>query len=184
MVRIHTLALGAILGAASFAHAHVDDGNLPDLTPSSGLLAFDGVPSERPKETYKASLNGGQAVPPTPSSATGVAYLAYYKKANQLCWHITYTALDGNEVDAHLHAGGVGDTRVPFLVNLPPFPSRIKTGCAELNGIDRKSRNQILKLLKSGQTYINVHSDLVVDGIEYGKTGEIRGQVLPLKGVR
>lgn len=178
------LAAGLALGAAGVSSAHIDDGNLPDLTPSPGLLAFDGVPSERPTQTYQAVLNGGQAVPATPSRATGVGYLAYYKKSNQLCWHITYTALDGNEVDAHLHAGGVGETRVPFLVNLPPFPSTIKTGCAELDGVDKKTRNKILKLLKIGQTYINVHSDLVVDGIEYGKTGEIRGQVLPLKGVR
>jgi len=183
-----TCALAAMamlgLGAVTTARADIVNGMLPDLSPNDSLLGFDGVPAEKAKQTYKAVLNGGQAVPPTPSSATGVAYLAYYKRSNQLCWHISYTQLDGNEVDAHLHAGSVGEARVPFLINLPPFPSTVKTGCASFDVTSKRTRNAILKLLKNGQTYINVHSDLTVDLIEYGKTGEIRGQVIPIKGVR
>jgi hypothetical protein len=172
------------LGGYSTALAHIGDDNLPDLTPSPGFIDIDGAPQTKPTTIYKAVLNGGQTVPPSPSTATGVAYLAYYKKANQLCYHITYTPLEGNEVDAHLHAGAVGEARVPFLINLPPFPSTIKTGCVDLGVVDRKDQKGILKLLGRGQTYINVHSDLIVDGIEFGKTGEIRGQVIPVKGVK
>jgi hypothetical protein len=38
--------------------------------------------------------------------------------------------------------------------------------------------------MKKGQTYVNVHSDLIVDDIEIGATGEIRGQMLPRKGIK
>ncbi len=166
------------------AFADIVNGMLPDLTPNKSILQFDGVPDAKASAIYVATLTGNQTVPPSPSAATGFAYLGYYKKSKQICWQITYTALEGNEVDAHLHAGGVGEARVPFILNLPPFPSTIKEGCASLDVVDKSTQNKIVKLLKLGQTYINVHSDLEVGGIEFGMTGEIRGQVIPIKGLK
>jgi hypothetical protein len=143
----HTRAIGALtlgamlsLGTAT-TRADIVNGQLPDLTPNRSVLAFAEVPDEKAKMILTGTLNGGQTVPPSPSQAAGVAYMGYYKKSNQICWQVTYTPLEGNEVDAHLHAGSVGEARTPFLLNLPPFPSTVKEGCASLDVTDKRTRN-------------------------------------------
>jgi CHRD domain len=134
---------------------------------------------------FIAQLNGAQETPPTQSPSTGVAFLTFDKDNSNLCYAISYTPLAGTEILAHFHGpamkGDVAGPGVasPVLHNItngtPPGPSPVgspKQGCVVV------SDKQQQKDLKNGLWYINVHT---TGPPPASATGEIRGQVLPLK---
>ena len=113
-------------------------------------------------------LNGGQVVPPSTSNAMGVAFLTFDNATKRLCYSISYSGLQGTETEAHLHAAQVGQTNA-VLYDLVPLSSP-KVNC--LGPLKRNEEG----FLKQGLMYINIHTDIFV-------AGEIRGQVLPSRGV-
>ena len=134
---------------------------------------------------FIAQLNGAQETPPTQSPSTGVAFLTFDKDNSNLCYAISYTPLAGTEILAHFHGpamkGDVAGPGVasPVLINItngvPPGPSPVgspKQGCVVV------SDKQQQKDLKNGLWYINVHT---TGPPPASASGEIRGQVLPLK---
>jgi len=134
---------------------------------------------------FIAQLNGAQETPPTLSPSTGVAFLTFNKDTSTLCYAISYTPLAGTEFLAHFHGpamkGDVAGPGVasPVLINItngvPPGPSPVgspKQGCVVV------SDKQQQKDLKNGLWYINVHT---MGPPPASTSGEIRGQVLPLK---
>ena len=134
---------------------------------------------------FIAQLNGAQETPPTQSPSTGVAFLTFNKDNSNLCYAISYTPLAGTEILAHFHGpamkGDVAGPGVasPVLHNItngtPPGPSPVgspKQGCVVV------SDKQQQKDLKNGLWYINVHT---TGPPPASASGEIRGQVLPLK---
>lgn len=134
---------------------------------------FDGV--------FIAQLNGAQEVPPVASPSTGVAFLTFNKDNSNLCYAISYSPLAGTEFVAHFHGPAVkGEVAGPGVsstvrVDISPAPSPFgspKQGCVVV------SDKQQQKDLKAGLWYINIHTS----GPPPASTsGEIRGQVLPLK---
>jgi len=120
------------------------------------------------KMTFTAVLNGGQVVPPSSSNALGVGFLTFESDTKRLCYSISYSGLEGIETEAHVHAGDSGQSNA-VLYDLTPLTSP-KLGCI---GPLRKNEEA---LLKKGQMYINIHTDVWV-------AGELRGQVLPVRGV-
>jgi CHRD domain len=147
---------------------------------------FDGV--------FIAQLNGAQEVPPEASPSTGVAFLTFNKDNSNLCYAISYTPLSGTEFLAHFHGpankGDVAGPGVssPVLHNItggsPPGPSPVgspKNGCVSLTDENGKVDKQQVKDLKSGLWYINVHT---MGPPPANINGEIRGQVLPLQGIK
>jgi hypothetical protein len=114
--------------------------------------------------TFFAVMNGGQVIPPTPSNAMGVAFLTFDESTKRVCYSITYSQLIGTETEAHLHAGRAGQTNA-VLYNLMPL------GTPKVNCLGPIKPNEE-RLLKTGQMYIQIHTDVYV-------AGEIRGQVLP-----
>src|SRR5262245_63728075 len=134
---------------------------------------------------FIAQLNGAQETPPVASPSTGVAFLTFNKDTSNLCYAISYTPLAAIEILAHFHGpamkGDVAGPGVasPVLINItngvPPGPSPVgspKQGCVVV------SDKQQQKDLKNGLWYINIHT---TGPPPANPTGEIRGQVLPLK---
>lgn len=120
------------------------------------------------KLTYFAVLNGGQVVPPSSSNALGVAFITLDNGTKRLCYSISYSQLQGTETEAHLHNAGVGETNA-VLYDLNPI------GTPKLGCIGPLKRNEEA-FLKQGRMYINIHTDV-------WPAGEIRGQVIPARGV-
>ena len=131
-------------------------------------------------DVFFAVLNSQQEVlnPKPASNAFGNALMTFTNSDSMLCYSITYSALEGGaETVAHFHApASVGEAASPvFDISPDPAgPSPLgspKTGC--VGPLTRADRAE----LRRGRFYINIHSTT------FG-SGEIRGQVLPVSGVR
>ncbi len=127
-------------------------------------------------KTLIAVLEGGQEVPPippSPSSAIGVAYMTFNEGTDLLCYSISFTRLAGAEVSAHFHGPAPAGVNADVLFEITPAISPLgspKTGC-----VGPLSEQQ-QEFLENQLIYINVHSSPAFVG------GEIRGQVLPIAG--
>lgn len=156
-----TLALGLLATQPALANGE-HGSEQPDLRPAKGGPA------------YLAILNAGQ-VPESEglsaSPALGVAFFTYARSERLLCYTLSFTPLTATETKAHVHAGAVGEVRKPHLWDLAPVPATSKRGC--VGPLERAH----LKLLKRGQLYVNIHTEAYPNG-------EIRGQIVPVKGVR
>lgn len=137
------------------------------------VLAAAGPASAGPVDRFIALLQGGQEVPPTASGSLGNAFMTYAKTTKMLCYSISFTPLDGAEFAAHFHGPAVEGMNASVLFPITPAVSPLgsnKVGCVgPLNNGDEKA-------LRKGLLYINVHS--FPPGVP---SGEIRGQVVPLK---
>lgn len=125
-------------------------------------------------EPFTAVLNGAQEVPPVPSPSQGVALLTFNKTNSALCYAISYSPLGGTETVAHFHGPAAPGQPAGVVKDITPSPSPVgspKNGCVTVD-----DKNQV-KELRKGLWYINVHSSIAPGG-------EIRGQVLPVKGVK
>jgi hypothetical protein len=119
--------------------------------------------------TFFAVLNGGQVVPPSPSNAMGVGFLTFDERTKRVCYSISYSPLQGNETEAHLHGAPPGETNA-VLYDLTPLGTPKVNCLGPIKPVEEK-------LLKQGRMYINIHTDVFV-------AGEIRGQVLPVPAAR
>jgi len=124
---------------------------------------------------FIALLNSGQEVQtPVPNSnALGVAFVTFDDDTKELCYSISFTILVAAETAAHFHAPAAPGENAEVLFPISPSPSPLgspKTGC--VGPLDEQQSSD----LKRGLFYINVHS------ITF-PSGEIRGQVLPVRGV-
>lgn len=121
---------------------------------------------------FIAVINGGQEVPPADSPALGNAFLTYDTATKMLCYAISFTDLIAPEAAAHFHGPASAGENAGVLFFITPGPSAVgspKTGC--VGPLDAKAR----AALNRGRVYINVHSSAFPGG-------EIRGQVIPVKG--
>lgn len=113
---------------------------------------------------YTALLNGGQAVPPTTTTAFGVAFLTFDKTTGMLCVSLTTTALIAAETAVHIHGPASPGVSAPVV-----FPLSLGNPMSACVGpLDRTQQSS----LKKSQLYINVHSAAF-------PAGEIRGQITP-----
>lgn len=125
---------------------------------------------------FTAILTGGQEVPATGSKAFGVAFVTFDTDSKLLCYSINFTddTLTGTETVAHFHAPAIPGEVADVLFPITPSPSPVgspKNGC--VGPLTLEQRRQ----LGRGLFYINIHSELFPGG-------EIRGQVLPVRGIR
>lgn len=138
----------------------------------------------------RAQLDGFQEVPALSTDGRGVFRATLSNDREQLTYQLRYVELEGEVAQAHLHLGqrGVNGAISIFLcTNLgngpagtqlcPPPPATI-TGTVsaadvigpEGQGISPGEWEEVVRAIRAGVVYVNVHSDLF-------PAGEVRGQL-------
>lgn len=131
------------------------------------------------KDSFSAKLSGNESVPKVKTSAKGTAEFKLATDGTGLSYKVTVTDLE-NVTAAHIHIGKKGKNGPPIagLFAGPKKEGKFSGVLAEgviteknlMGGLSGKSLADLVKLIKSGGTYVNVHTDSHPDG-------EIRGQI-------
>jgi hypothetical protein len=149
----------------------------------SGVFA-DGV------RNLEARLRGFQEVPAVSSTGRGSFELRINREETAVRWELGYAALEGNVLQAHIHFGQRdvnGGISVFLCSNLgngpagtqlcPPAPATVSgTFMAgdvigpSAQGIAPGELAELIRAIRAGKAYANVHSDR-------NPGGEIRGQI-------
>ena len=126
---------------------------------------------------FKADLSGGQEVPAVKTDATGDFRLTVYQR--ELSFELNVTGL-ANPTGAHIHKGKRGENGPPVagLYGGPTKEGTFSGILAEgtiteenlLGELQGKKVADLLRLIKSGNAYVNIHTETFPDG-------EIRGQI-------
>lgn len=142
------------------------------------FLTISGVPvgvngqAGKSVKPFTAILTGGQEVPQNDSNAFGVAFVTFEEDEKLLYYSITFTDanLAGTETAAHFHGPANPGENASVIFEITPVPGSPKNG-----SVGPLSQKQI-RDLKKGLLYINIHTEAFPGG-------EIRGQVLPVRGL-
>jgi hypothetical protein len=138
---------------------------IPGLS-SLALISLLALPQPAFAETVKmkADLKASEETPPTESSGAGTADVTLDTDANKVSWKITYDGLTGDPTAAHFHGPAKAGEKAPPVVDIS---ANIKEGSADISADQAK-------MIREGNTYINIHTEKYPDG-------EIRGQVLQIE---
>jgi hypothetical protein len=137
-------------------------------------------------QTFTATLNGASERPtPNTTPAVGTGTFTLSADGNTLTWNVTTTGAN-NVTASHIHIGGTeiaGPIALPLYAgtasNNPPISGSVtRAAFASPLGI---SFDALISLMRSGDTYVNVHTD---NGVAPANTGpgdfpggEIRGRI-------
>ena len=150
------------------------------------------------KRRFKADLRGFSEVPSVSTEARGKLWLRINKDEDEIAWRLEYQDLQGGITQAHIHLGDhhtTGGISVWFCNATATPPPTIPTPAtcptapqgappAVLTGTFRSADvagpggqlvaagelAELIRAIRSGVAYANVHSSLVA-------SGEIRGQI-------
>ena len=159
----------------------------------SGLLATPIASSASDKEEVLASLKGFSEVPSISSPASGHFQAFIDRRAGTIAYELTYSGLTGDVQQAHIHFGqrSVNGSVSVFLCQTeaasdptglaPRCPQRGKvTGLLQAanmiegtivnQGIAPGEFNELIRAIRSGVAYVNVHTTTF-------QAGEVRGQM-------
>jgi hypothetical protein len=119
-------------------------------------------------KNFMSVINAGQEVPPTTTNSFGVGFYTFDTQTKIFCWSISYTDADLSSAEnaAHFHGPASPGADGPILIGLPLGSP--KQDCQQIDAATEMA-------LKKGQLYVNVHTD-------NNAGGEIRGQIVPVKG--
>lgn len=131
------------------------------------------------KRIYDAPLSGENEVPPTPSTATGLA--EFTRPVNDtIKYRINITGI-ADATGAHIHSGQAGengevvaDLLTSMKVKDVSYGMTIRGNISDssLKGpMEGKTLEDLVTAMDSGQTYVNIHTAQHPDG-------EIRGQII------
>lgn len=134
------------------------------------LLAF-AFPLAAAAETFTANLTSAQEVPVNASNARGFARIFLNESAGTISYTITFSGLGSNQTASHIHGPAARGVNGPVIIDTGNTGS---TG-GTLSGTSPITTAQIA-LMRSQQTYLNVHSTGFPGG-------EIRGQIAVLRPV-
>lgn len=114
--------------------------------------------------TYTAHLNASNEVPPSASTATGMATLTVDTDGGPtgLPLHIEFSGLSSTQTGAHVHLAGAGFNGA--VIHVLPMGSPLDT-TLDLEGLLEISS------LAAGDLYVNIHT-------VNNPGGEIRGQLI------
>ena len=137
-------------------------------------------------ETFRATLTG-TAERPTPRDTDAEGTAEFTFRRDTLFWTIEMGDID-NVVAAHIHIGGVNEAGGIILALTPPVSdTEIENFIAREDFEAPAAPNAgvtfdgLLDLMRSGGSYVNVHTDDGVDPPNSGPGdfpgGEIRGQI-------
>ena len=144
-------------------------------------------------ETLRAALAGFKEVPSISSVATGQFRGVIDKKARTLTYELSYSHLEGDVQQAHIHVGqrSVNGAVSVFLcqTETSPDPTGMAPRCPRsgkvsgmvqsgnmiegnilLQGITPGEFDELIRAIRAGVAYVNVHSSTF-------PAGEVRGQL-------
>jgi hypothetical protein len=159
------------------------------------ILSFSFVGTEEAQTSedsnnFKAQLDGGQEVPPRPTDATGEASFQL-RDETQLDFMLTAVNVQ-NLVAAHIHCAPTGENGavgVTLYGPVAPGEGAVDTFSAggpitapnAGNGCGWADLAAVVEAMRSGNAYVNVHTDDGVDPPDTGPGdfpgGETRGQI-------
>jgi len=135
-------------------------------------------------EEFSATLTGDAEVPSRDTPASGTATFEVDDDDGTVSWTITATNIT-NVTAAHIHGPAGVDENAGVIV--PLFTGALngtRSGTfteADIDGQGVTTLAALLVLMRSGQTYVNVHTNDGVDPTNEGPGdfpgGEIRGQI-------
>ena len=128
---------------------------------------------------FSASLSGKESVPMVKTAATGKATFTLSKDGKALAYKVTVKKIE-NVTAAHIHTGKKGGNGAPIaLIKISADTSKKFSGTiaegtitdAELmTSYKGKNLSDLIAAIKTGDTYVNVHTKKNPDG-------EIRGHL-------
>ena len=141
-------------------------------------ISFSSIQAQE-GETFSASLSGKEEVPPTESSATGLAKFQTDDNGTQVSYWVNITSL--NEITgAHIHNGSAGQNGDVVVDLSGPESAEGDNATLSLKGnitnddlqdpLEGKELSEMVSLMSDGTVYVNVHTDEFQDGA-------IRGQI-------
>lgn len=169
------------------------------LASMGGAPALNGDDNGRhAKRRFRAELRGFEEVPAVSTQAKGNVRVRINRDETEIAWRLEYQDLQGNVTQAHIHVGdhhtngGISvwfcnatatpPATIPAPQACPPAPAggpaAVVTGTfttADVAGPNAQlvapgELAELIRAIRSGVTYANVHSSLV-------PSGEIRGRL-------
>jgi hypothetical protein len=152
-------------------------------------LALLGTPAGAQVTVFTAALTGSQAVPATPSTATGFITVTLDQTLNSLMVEETFFGLTGGSASAaHIHCCSVPGVASAVAVPFAGFPAAITgtfshlfdlTSAASYNpafitangGTVESARAALINGMFAGQSYANIHNGVF-------PAGEISGHLV------
>lgn len=142
------------------------------LVPALGMAA-------EKSHAYKAELSGGAVVPQVMTTAKGTAEFETTMSGKELKYKLTVEDIE-NVTAAHIHIGKKGKSGPPVagLFAGPKKEGKFSGTLGEgtitdtdlMGPMAGKTLKDLIKALRSGELYVNVHTDKYPDG-------ELRGQI-------
>jgi hypothetical protein len=141
-------------------------------------------PAKANAEKFQATLSStGEVPPPTVGSAAPTGTATFVSDGTSVTYTVTASGLTSDYTAAHIHSGGpgvAGPAVVPLNLAAGPTPgSAGGQGSFDASAIKGKNADgspmtmaDLLKAMRSGSTYVNVHTT-------NNKAGEIRGAIGP-----
>lgn len=138
------------------------------LAVAVALAAFAAGPSVDAAVVHaNFNISGGQEVPPSGSSGTGVGKISLDTVTGAFSWRVSHTGLTSSPSAAHFHGPAAAGANAGVQVNIGVATNPI-IGSTTLNA------TQIADVL-AGLWYVNIHTPAFLGG-------EIRGQVMNFSG--
>lgn len=134
--------------------------------------------SAGPTVALSGALSGLVASPADNSPATGIVSMQYSEAAGTITYSFQYAGITTPITGLHIHRGGF-NINGPHLADLPLDMNTTVRGTVDKSAIINvypEQKHIYSVLLKSGVTYLNIHTT------QFSK-GEIRGQLLPSEAV-
>lgn len=145
---------------------------------------------------FNGTLIGYEEVPAVSTTGNATFRSELSPFGNTMNWELTYLSLEGNITQAHIHLGqkGVNGGIMVFLCSnlgngpagtqpCPAPPANIRgtfsatdvIGGAAAQGVAVGEYAEVLRAMRSGVTYVNIHSSI-------WPGGEVRSQIVPPGG--
>jgi hypothetical protein len=172
------LAVSALVAALGFAMII----SMVGLNNNNNLNAIPSVAfaQQQQQQKFTAKMTGSEEVPPKNTKATGTADFTFSPDGKTLSYKVSVNNINSVTM-AHIHSGKKG-VNGPVVVTLFHSPSKptgpingvLSQGSATATNLEGplkgKQMSDLVTLIKSGQTYANVHTT-------QNPKGEIRGQI-------
>jgi hypothetical protein len=143
------------------------------------IILFVSLGAAATGRSFEAELSGSNVIPPVKTMAKGEATFMLSKDGKSIAYKLTVKDME-NITAAHIHEGTEGNNGPPvaMLFAGPKKTGKFSgvlsegtvTGRKLMTSLKGKSVDSLIKMIKDGKAYVNVHTEKYPEG-------EIRGQI-------